>query len=173
MDCQLAQTSQWGRKVTNTMAYIGLNDREKLMFSERLVADLTTEEAVAVCVYCGRKDRMDTMSNLNSESCLDCGSVCASVQTPNAVDWVADWQLHVNPISKRVYRSYDAIIETPFDAWLDTSHNTITVKLERGYRTFPIPCKSTWVFDIEAYIKRLIESRRRKSTNRKGAVTAA
>lgn len=155
------------------MAYIGLNDQEKLSLTDQIVADLTREDAVAVCIACGRKDVWSAVANLNGEKCLDCGFSNATLQSLSAYDWVNKWQLHLSPIWKPNYASYDAVIETPFDAWMDTTHNTITVMLSRGYRTFPVPCKSTWVFDIEGYIKRVIEGPKRRTRNRKGAVTAA
>ena len=156
------------QKGNTKMAYVGLNDQEKLSLTERFVSDLTKEDAMAICIYCGRKDLWCAVTKLNDDKCLDCGKTNAQLDALSVWDWVEKWQLLVSPTWKPNYASYDAVIETPFDAWLDTNHNTITVMLSRGYRTFPVPCKSTWAFDIEFYIKNMLEGkprRRRRKIN--------
>jgi hypothetical protein len=65
-----------------------------------------------------------------------------------------------------------AILELPFDAYIDTNFHTITVQLKGRFDIWALPPKQEWAFDIDDYVKRHAKGRRRKARNRKSAVTA-
>lgn len=157
----MAETALWCRKVMNTMAYIFLDDSEKRHMMDTVLSDMVQRDTMTRCSKC------EHLYFTSREGCTQCGNVFGVRQPLTAQRFIDEYEIHIASFESVWGKNY--ILEFPWDAWIETVHNTITVKLNSGYVTKALPDTADMAFDLTKYLGR----RRRKSRNRKNAVTAA
>ena len=143
------------------MAYIFLDDSEKLHMLDTVLNDMVQQNTMTRCSKC------EHLYFTSRNGCTECGNVFGVRQPLTARHFVDTYEVHIASFESAWGKNY--ILEFPWDAWIETVHNTITVKLNSGYITKPLPEDGDMAFDLNMYLRR----RRRKSRNRKNAVTAA
>ena len=145
------------------MTYIFLDDPQKQHMLDTVLNDMTRRDTMTRCSSCSE------LYFTTREGCRKCGNVFGVRQPLTAHRFVEEYQIHISSFESVWGTNF--ILEFPWDAWIETVHNTITVKLNSGYVTKALPDTVDMAFDLTRYLGRRI--RRRKSRNRKNAVTAA
>lgn len=143
------------------MAYIFLDDREKKQMLDTVLNDMVQSDTLTECSKCSH------LYFTTREGCRKCGNIFGVRKPLTAQLFVEQYEIHIASFESAWGKNY--ILEFPWDAWIETVHNTITVKLNSGYLTKALPDTADMAFDLTRYLGR----RRRKSRNRKNAVTAA
>lgn len=152
------------------MAFVFLNDNEKLDMVADVIEGLTSTSFMRTCDNCSHDgyDGYIYFHRLGDE-CPSCGNPNTKPAPMTAEIWAGMFEMDMAKVSG--FEQPEAIFRTPFDTWVSTVTDTITVNLKTGYETYPLPPRETWVFDL----KQLYSGRKRPKSFRirRGAVTAA
>ena len=146
-----------------------LDDNQKLDALSDVISGLTNNDTMRCC-EAGCKDGENLhWHEREGDTCPNCGNIASVPKPMTAEMWASLFEMDMSTVSG-FRRGRQAIFTLPFDAWISTVNDTITVKLKTGFETYPLPPRNKWVFDLE----RLFKGRRPKRYRiRKGAVTAA
>lgn len=152
------------------MAFVFLDDKEKLDCVSDVLAGLTSKSSMRICdTGCMSEGTRHIYFHRDGIECPKCGNPDTKPAPMTAEIWAGIFEMDMAKVAG--FEQPEAIFRTPFDAWVSTVTDTITVSLKTGYETYPLPPRDTWVFDLT----QLYSGRKRPKSFRirRGAVTAA
>ena len=159
-------------ETTEREVYMSFNfqtDQEKLTVLSDVIDSMTSKTFMRRCRnHCVEELGGYAYHGRYGDTCPNCGSTDTQAFAMDAALFASFWELDMAKVVGM--GEQNAVFTLPFDAWINTYNDSITIKLSDGFETWPLPPKDKWVFDL----KQLYKGKRAKRFRiRKGAITAA